>query len=498
MRSLRVGLIACAGVLFFVFGCASYENFVLDNQPVKVEILKSPPTTGYDGEVVKRTDITLPISGPSVTGNLSNGLAAITGSSYENGKVKRNKNRIMVYDLVDDILLWSATGNYQVSALYSELMVMRKGSVGPYLGLNPRTTRQVFMLSAEPRLYRGLDNMLISSWADSVLCFDKETGVRLWSTPGFPTSWGRDHFVKDRKLIIYGNYIHVIDVDKRSQWSREMSNAKVHTAEAMAINAGLCLLSACAGAATGTYYQTDYVEPRVSHNLGSMPVFTDDAVFYADAATMNKCNLENGNVAWSYDFSAEIQPATIILSIDNDKLLATFTGKKSTDNVVDTVADPVFKLLDARSGDTVWTVHTGRADHPRDAICLQDRSYILYKNELRLYDEADTLMAATAPSPQWGEFYAMEIPAGEQNLIIYCANGILELSPQSLQQMYFTEKPDEEMRPYLAKHKGHEAIKYTERTAKAGDTPGRNGLTEIEAELGVNRVFFTTTYEGGF
>lgn len=489
--------LAYFSVLLLLVGCVVNDNLVFDASPLNVEIRSTPKKVGADEVEYKRSEITLPISKAEVTTNVTNGLAVITGNQYENGKTNQNITKIAVFDLVTDRILWSGTGKYSVHGLYPNLLVLKKGSSGPFMGLDPTSTRPIFNMTIEPRLLKGMEDVLIASSADSVICLESATGEKNWSCKGFPFTWEKHYYIIDRTLVIYGDYIQAINVDSVKQWNRPMSNTKVHNAEAMAINAGLCLLSACAGAMTGTYYQTDYVEPRITHSLGSMPVFTDDAVIYADATTINMCDLQSGDVMWTYDFSAENQPATILLSLKGNQLLVTFTGKKSTDNEVDTIAEPKFKLIDIKSGEALWNLNKSRLDHPRDILWAKDRTYLLHKGELQMYDEADTLMAATGCSLEWGEFYSFEV-SKDDLLTVYCSEGIVELDPVTLQEISFKEKPAEQMTEYLSQYPTYEALKRVDKTGEMPGTIGRDGITDIKKEISVNKINFTMTYEGDF
>jgi outer membrane protein assembly factor BamB len=482
--------------LLIITGCAVTDTFTLDSRPLDVEIRTSPKRPGPNNEITKKTELTLPVATPASTSQVKNGLVAITGSSIENGKIRTNKNRIVMFDLISDRVLWSATGDYKVNGLYNNLLVLRKSDFTHYIGLDPTTPRQLFQVKAEPACYDGLEDVLLVSRADSVICFNADNGANKWITKGHPITWARHHYVKDRKFVIYGDYIQVIDVDSQQQWNMELSNTKVHTAEAMAINFGLCLLSSCVAGATGTYVDPGYVEARVTHSLGSLPVFTEKAVIFADATSFTMCDIENGNKIWQSTFSPDIQPSEVLLSVSDNLLLATFTGQRHTNNTLETIADPQFWLMNANTGDPVWKVQNSRIEHPRDVIWGKDNSYLLYKTELRMYDEADTLQASTNCSLEWGEFYSFEYRSDQRSMKIYCSEGILEIDPKTLQEISFTEMPAESMEAYIKKYPSYQATKHSSLSDKG--IIGRDGLKAIIQQAGLNSITFTSTYEGGY
>jgi hypothetical protein len=479
-----------ASYLLFIFGCSMNSTFMVDKQKSTVVMADLSITTDSSGINVRNFELELPISQPSTIYDNKNGLVVISGYPMIKKKVNKTKTKIVVYDVVADNVLWSSTGKYVPRNLYNKVLML-KNNEGNYLAVDPVNAKILFSSKVEPMRYNNLEDMLFMINSDSIMCYNINTGLKKWSVQGAYWHWNQSIYNKDRYLILYGDAIQTINTDTGQNWKIKLSNYKVHEAEAMAKNIGICLATSCLNVASaysanssGSYvyetYNPEFVTAKVTHDLGSQPLITQSGVFFAEASRLTFCKLDSGNIIWQYDFSSKIQPCSVELNILDENLLVYFTGTKQTDNMIKKVGDPEYLVLNSNTGEKIWEGKQIDSKQLVDLYVTPSHVLCLYSNEISEFDNKLNTIATIQADSLWGDFVSFDSSI-DTTVTVNCLNGKIDLALNGLNPNDFTTAlTDEQLfdKPVPVDYSVQQYVNYNEPNLE----PGGNGLKEIEIE----------------
>lgn len=435
--------------LIYLFGCNSSQPFLVpltDYSSLRI-IHKQHTVYSSDSTVsipLTLLNVTYPIDFISIDSIRHRAFLKFTPQST-NSKIKET---VIAYDLSDKKNLWAWHADGFKGQADIDYYILYKSD--KTVGFSPDSGKVLWDLPGYNTIYPVLNLAVQRTWEESpyvesiegfefkrekvqvLIARELYSGKILWRKKPSTTDieWA---VKKGNKLFTVSNGLECIDIKTGEGWFVSRSTTATEgefKAAVKNILSGAVAIMNGGGVVGGN-------SPDQLYNLSSPPLLISNRVFFAAKDLILCCDVSSGDVLW--ESQVECNPSVVSLHSLNGNILATYEGYRYQNEQIVTAGYPAIFLLNANDGTIITSLKLNSQNPVLDLVTLPNSVFAITPQKLMLFDE-NLILQKEVSSNEYGDFFKI-IAVANNRVYTRNLNGVLALSSESLDDIWWAELP---------------------------------------------------------